>query len=59
LPREGLIGSVSVRNDPMDAIEDVLFSEPIDELLLCVAGHGFPASLHQDPFTGWLTRCAP
>ncbi len=43
-----VIGSVSVRNDPMDAIEEILFSEPIDEIMLSVAQHGFSAKLHQD-----------
>ncbi len=43
-----VLGSVSVRNDPMDAIEEILFSEPIDEIMLAVAPHGFSARLHQD-----------
>ncbi len=33
-----VIGSVSVRHDPMDAVEEVLLNEPIDEIL----------RLHQD-----------
>jgi hypothetical protein len=43
-----VLGSVSVRHDPMDAVEDILFSEPIDEILLSVAPHGFSTRLHQD-----------
>jgi hypothetical protein len=43
-----VIGSVSVRNDPMDAIEEILFSEPIDEIILAVASHGFSTRFHQD-----------
>ena len=43
-----LIGSVSVRNDPMDAIEETIFSEPIDEIMLAVAAHGLATRLHQD-----------
>jgi hypothetical protein len=43
-----VLGSVSVRHDPMDAIEEILFSEPIDEIFLSVAAHGFSTRLHQD-----------
>jgi hypothetical protein len=43
-----VIGSVSVRHDPMDAIEEVLFSEPIDEILVDVPPHHLTALLHQD-----------
>lgn len=43
-----VIGTVSVRNDPMDAIEETIFSEPIDEIMLSVAPHGLAARLHQD-----------
>lgn len=43
-----VIGSVSVRHDPMDAVEEVLFSEPIDELMLHLAPHGLAHRLHQD-----------
>lgn len=43
-----VLGSVSVRSDPMDAIEEVLFGEPIDEIILSVAPHGFSTRLHQD-----------
>ena len=43
-----VIGSVSVRHDPMDAVEEVLVSEPIDELMLHLAPHGLAHRLHQD-----------
>ena len=43
-----IIGSVSVRHDPMDAVEETLFSEPIDEIFLSVAPHGLATRLHQD-----------
>ena len=43
-----VIGTVSVRNDPMDAIEETIFSEPVDEIILSVAPHGLSAMLHQD-----------
>jgi len=43
-----VMGSVSVRNDPMDAIEETIFSEPIDEIMLSVAPHGLSTWLHQD-----------
>ena len=43
-----VIGTVSVRTDPMDAIEETIFSEPIDEIMLSVAPHGLSTWLHQD-----------
>jgi hypothetical protein len=43
-----VIGSVSVRHDPMDAIEETLFSEPIDEILIDVPIHRVSSFLHQD-----------
>ncbi len=43
-----LIGTVSVRNDPMDAIEETIFNEPIDEIMLAVAAHKLATRLHQD-----------
>lgn len=43
-----VIGSVSVRHDPMDAIEDVLFAEPVDEIILDVPPHHISTWLHQD-----------
>ena len=43
-----VIGSVSVRHDPMDAIEETIFSEPIDEIMIAVTPHGFATRFHQD-----------
>lgn len=43
-----VVGSVSVRNDPMDAIEETIFSEPIDEIMLAVPAHHLATVLHQD-----------
>jgi hypothetical protein len=43
-----VIGSVSVRHDPMDAIEETLFDEPIDEILVDVPTHRLSSRLHQD-----------
>jgi hypothetical protein len=43
-----VIGSVSVRHDPMDAVEETLFAEPIDEIMLQLAPHGLAHRLHQD-----------
>jgi hypothetical protein len=43
-----VIGTVSVRHDPMDALEDVLLNEPIDEIILSVTTHTIARWLHQD-----------
>ncbi len=43
-----VIGTVSVRADPMDAIEEAIFNEPIDEIMLSIAPHGLSTWLHQD-----------
>jgi hypothetical protein len=43
-----VIGSMSVRHDPMDAIEETIFSEPVDEILLDVPPHHLSSWLHQD-----------
>jgi len=43
-----VIGTVSVRHDPMDAVEDVIFNEPIDEIILSVTTHTIARWLHQD-----------
>lgn len=43
-----VIGTVSVRHDPMDAIEDVILNEPIDEIILSVTTHTIARWLHQD-----------
>ena len=43
-----VIGSVSVRHDPMDAIEETLFSEPVDEIVISVHSSHLARALHQD-----------
>ncbi len=43
-----VIGSVSVRHDPMDAIEETINNEPIDEIILSVPTHHLAAWTHQD-----------
>src|SRR3954462_9329092 len=43
-----VIGSVSVRHDPMDAIEETLFAEPVDEIILDVPAPRLSSWLHQD-----------
>jgi D-arabinose 5-phosphate isomerase GutQ len=32
----------------MDAIEETIFTEPVDEIILSVAPHGLSTMLHQD-----------
>src|SRR4051794_6007525 len=43
-----VIGSVSVRHDPMDAIEETMHNEPVDEILIDVPAHRLSSLLHQD-----------
>ena len=43
-----IIGSVSVRHDPMDAIEEIVFGEPVDEIVLDVPTHPLSSRFHQD-----------
>jgi hypothetical protein len=43
-----IIGSVSVRHDPMDAIEETMYNEPVDEILIDVPTHRLSSLLHQD-----------
>jgi hypothetical protein len=43
-----VVGSVSVRNNPMDAVEEVLYSEPVDEIILALAPHAVAERLHLD-----------
>ena len=43
-----IIGSVSVRHDPMDAIEETMASEPIEEVMLHVRERALAKRLHQD-----------
>jgi nucleotide-binding universal stress UspA family protein len=42
-----VIGSVSVRHDPMDAVEETINNEPIDEIMVCVAPHGLSRLLQR------------
>jgi hypothetical protein len=46
--RGPVIGSVSIRHDPMDAIEEVLLNEPVDEIILDLPQHRVTSLLHQD-----------
>jgi hypothetical protein len=41
-------GRVSLRHDPMAAIEELLHDEPFDEIILSVAPHGLQRWLHLD-----------
>ena len=41
-------GVVSTRHDPMDAIEEVLHDEPVDELIIATAPHHIESWLHAD-----------
>lgn len=45
-----VIGSVSIRHDPMDAIEETLHDEPVDEIILSLVHgpHGVARWLHVD-----------
>lgn len=43
-----VIGSVSIRNDPYDAVEETLLDEPIDEIIVAIAPHGLSRALHLD-----------
>ena len=62
-------GSVSVRHDPMDAIEEMLRAEPFDEILLATTHHTLTERLHLDlprrvahlglPLTTVLGEAAP
>jgi hypothetical protein len=47
-----VVGSVSIRHDPMDAVEEIVFNEPIDEIIVSVANHG----LSRWPSTAWGRR---
>jgi hypothetical protein len=43
-----VLGSVSIRNDPYDAVEETLLDEPIDEFIVALAKHGLGRALHLD-----------
>ena len=50
-----VIGSVSVRHDPMDAIEETILGEPVDEITLAVPEHR-PGSTRTSPTGCGTTR---
>jgi hypothetical protein len=41
-------GTVSIRHDPMDAIEETIREESVDEIMLATAPHDIEAWLHID-----------
>ncbi len=43
-----VIGSVSVRHDAMDAVEETLHDEPFEEIILSQVPHGMQRWLHLD-----------
>ncbi len=43
-----VIASISVRHDPMDTVEEILLSEPVDEIMVAVHPHAISRWLHQD-----------
>ncbi|MGO4343641.1 hypothetical protein [Pedococcus sp. 2YAF34] len=43
-----VIGSVSVRHDPAEAIEETVLSEPVDEILVAIPDAGTKSRLHRD-----------
>ena len=43
-----IIGSVSIRHDPMDAVEESMQRESVDEVLVSVEHHRLAHRLHQD-----------
>lgn len=43
-----VIGSVSIRHDPMDAVEETILNEPVDEIIISMAPHVVERWLHVD-----------
>ena len=43
-----IIGSVSIRHDPMDAVEESMQRESVDEIVVSVEHHRLAHALHQD-----------
>lgn len=43
-----VIGSVSVRHDPVDAVEETILSEPVDEIMLALPPRASRSWLHHD-----------
>ncbi len=46
--RGPVIGSISIRHDAMDAIEETLHDEPFDEIIIATAPHHTEQRLHVD-----------
>ena len=43
-----VLASVSIRHNPMDAIEETLHNEPVDELIVSARHHQGPRIAHHD-----------
>jgi len=43
-----VFATVSVWHDPMDAVDSVIFHEPVDEIIVALAPQGLLRRLHQD-----------
>jgi hypothetical protein len=43
-----VVGSVSIRHDPMDVVEETIHDEPVDEVILALPEHRLAVLLHQD-----------
>lgn len=43
-----VVGSVSIRHDPHDAVEAIMEGEPVDEFLVALTSHGLNRALHLD-----------
>jgi hypothetical protein len=43
-----LIATVSIRHDPMDVVDAVMFHEPIDEIIVSQASHPIERRFHVD-----------
>jgi hypothetical protein len=43
-----VIASVSIRHDPMDVVDSVMFHEPIDEIIISQARHPVERWFHVD-----------
>ena len=43
-----VIGEVSIRHDPFEAVEEDLLGRPADEIIVCVREHSLAHRLHHD-----------
>ena len=43
-----VIGSVSIRHDPYHAVEELMLSEPVEEVIVSIAPHRLNRRLHLD-----------